>query len=511
MSKKSKSQWDFGELFAPSPGSFGATDPTEPTRLRSEAASSLPARKVLSVSELTAQVKRLLEKQVGLVWVTGEITNLRAQSSGHMYFTLKDAGAQLSCVLFRGEAVRNRSVLQDGQKVLLQGDVTVYEARGQYQLIVRAVELQGVGALQIAFEQLKRKLAAEGLFAPERKRPLPEYPQRIGLVTSPTGAAIRDVLHVIQRRNPGLEIILVPCRVQGDGAAGEIAAAIRLLNEFSIHVSGGRVIRAPDSIESKTSGVRGARPSEELDLILVTRGGGSLEDLWAFNEEVVARAIFESALPVVSAVGHEIDFTISDFVADVRAATPSAAAEIITEGVFASREFVAEAPIRLHRRVRQQWEGAAADFAQLQGRLLRAHPRRRLNEFLQRLDDFQGGLLRRAKQGTRDRQLAWHNLASRLVRVRPAQLLEQRRERIKTGGHRLDELARGHLRNWQNRLGATQTRLRLLGPEQVLARGYSVTMNAVTGKILRRAKEINAGQALRTKLHEGEIISRVED
>jgi exodeoxyribonuclease VII large subunit len=173
MSKKSKSQWDFGELFAPSPGSFGATDPTEPTRLRSEAASSLPARKVLSVSELTAQVKRLLEQQVGLVWVTGEITNLRAQSSGHMYFTLKDAGAQLSCVLFRGEAVRNRSVLQDGQKVLLQGDVTVYEARGQYQLIVRAVELQGVGALQIAFEQLKRKLAAEGLFAPERKRPLP--------------------------------------------------------------------------------------------------------------------------------------------------------------------------------------------------------------------------------------------------------------------------------------------------------------------------------------------------
>ena len=224
---KSKSQWDFGELF-----------PTEQKRLRGEAAASSPqARKVLSVSELTAQVKRLLEKSVGQVWVTGEVTNLRAQSSGHMYFTLKDAGAQLSCVLFSREKVSHRELLADGQKVLLQGDVTVYEARGQYQLIVRAVELQGVGALQIAFEKLKQKLAAEGLFAPERKRPLPKYPQRIGLVTSPTGAAIRDVLHVVQRRNPGLEIILAPCRVQGEGAAEEIAAAIRLLNEFDVGVS----------------------------------------------------------------------------------------------------------------------------------------------------------------------------------------------------------------------------------------------------------------------------------
>src|SRR5579859_3622406 len=257
MSKPIKSQWDFGELFPPSPGNSGATGPTE---------SGTAGRKILSVSELTTQVKRLLEKSVGSVWVTGEITNLRAQSSGHMYFTLKDAGAQLSCVLFRGEAVRNRSVLQDGQKVLLQGDVTVYEARGQYQLIVRDVELQGTGALQIAFEKLKQKLAAEGLFAPERKRPLPRYPQRIGLVTSPTGAAIRDVIHVIQRRNPGLEIILAPCRVQGDGAAAEIAAAIRLLNELA----------------SRTDSAR-----QSLDLILITRGGGSLEDLWAFNEEVV--------------------------------------------------------------------------------------------------------------------------------------------------------------------------------------------------------------------------------
>src|SRR5579862_8973844 len=326
MSKPVKSQWDFGELFPSSSGSSGATNPTE---------SRSAGRTVLSVSELTTQVKRLLEKSVGSVWVTGEVTNLRAQSSGHMYFTLKDAGAQLSCVLFRGEAVRNRSVLQDGQKLLLQGDVTVYEARGQYQLIVRAVELQGVGALQIAFEKLKQQLAAEGLFAPERKRPLPKYPQRIGLVTSPTGAAIRDVLHVVQRRNPALEIILAPCRVQGDGAAEEIAAAIWLLNKFSVAaVCDHRSTSEEETRRSQTAA------TNKLDLILVTRGGGSLEDLWAFNEEVVARAIFESAIPVVSAVGHEIDFTIADFVADVRAATPSAAAEIITEGVFASRQLV---------------------------------------------------------------------------------------------------------------------------------------------------------------------------
>ena len=444
MSKPTKSQWDFGELF-----------PTEQTR------------KVLSVSELTAQVKRLLEKQVGQIWVTGEVTNLRAQSSGHIYFTLKDAGAQLSCVLFRGAAIARRELLADGQKVLLQGDVTVYEARGQYQLIVRAVELQGVGALQIAFEKLKQKLAAEGLFAPERKRPLPKYPQRIGLVTSSTGAAIRDVLHVVQRRNPGLEIILAPCRVQGEGAAEEIAAAIRLLNEFN---------SALDS-----------RPST-LDLILITRGGGSLEDLWAFNEEAVARAIFESAIPVVSAVGHEIDFTIGDFVADVRAATPSAAAEIITEGVFASRQLVVD----------------------LTQRMVRAHPRRRMNELLQRLDDLQAGLLRCTRQGTKERQVAWQNLATRLLRVRPAQLLRQRRESLVVNQRRLRELAHVCLRNGRSRFEATEARLRLLGPEQVLARGYSITMDAATGTVIRRARDVKSGQHLRTRVNEGEISSRVE-
>jgi exodeoxyribonuclease VII large subunit len=319
------------------------------------------------------------------------------------------------------------------------------------------------------------------LFAPERKRPLPKFPQRIGLVTSPTGAAIRDVLHVVQRRNPGLEIILAPCRVQGQGAAEEIADAIHLLNELQ------------SKAQSPMSKVTASETTldfghKTLDLILITRGGGSLEDLWAFNEEVVARAIFESAIPVVSAVGHEIDFTIADFVADVRAATPSAAAEIITEGVFASRELVAN----------------------LMRRMAQAHPRRRLNEQLQRLDDLQTGLLRQTKQGVRERQIACQNLAVRLRQVRPKQFLKQRRELLRATQKRLRELARVQFKNCKNSFAAKESRLRLLGPEQVLSRGYSITMDAATGKIIRRAQDAKRGQSLKTRVGEGEIRSIVE-
>jgi exodeoxyribonuclease VII large subunit len=472
MPKPAKSQWDFGELFPPE---------------------SLAAqRKVLSVSDLTRQIKRLLEQQVGEVWVTGEVTNLRLQSSGHAYFTLKDASAQLSCVLFRGEAQVDRSLLQDGRKVTLQGEVTVYEPRGQYQLRVTQVEVQGIGALQAAFEKLKQKLKAEGLFATERKRPLPPYPQRIGLVTSPTGAAIRDVLHVVERRNPALEIILVPCRVQGEGAAPEIAAAIQLLNEFNA---------AQVAMGDREMG---------LDLILVTRGGGSLEDLWAFNEEVVARAIFDSALPVVSAVGHEIDFTIGDFVADLRAATPSAAAEIITEGVFASGQFLAEASQRIRQLARQQLDDKHYVLTQTAERLARVHPRRRLNDWLQRLDDAQAALLRCVKQGARQQRLSWQNLCDRLARVRPKLLLRQKYEAFGQLERRLHEQARLKLEARQSVLDALEARLRLLGPEQVLARGYSITTDAGTGKVLREASETQAGQRLKTRLRSGEVFSKVE-
>jgi exodeoxyribonuclease VII large subunit len=465
MSKKAQSQWDFGELF-----------PTQ------------QLRRVLTVSELTTSIRRLLEKEIGEVWVTGEVTNLRNQSSGHVYFTLKDGNSQLLCVLFRNEPVSNREFLQDGQKVILQGGLTAYEPRGQYQLIVRAIEPQGIGALQLAFEKLKRKLQAEGLFNLERKRPLPRFSQRIGLVTSPTGAAIRDVLHVIERRQAALEIILAPCRVQGDGSAAEIAAAIRLLNRWNASLP----------------------RADRLDLILVTRGGGSLEDLWAFNEEIVARAIFESALPVVSAVGHEIDFTISDFVADIRAATPSAAAEIITEGPFASRQLVLAAQRRIWQLARSHLQTARDELDQLAQRLGRMHPRRRVQEQLQYLDDLQAAILRCAKQGWRRQQAVWLNLQQRLHRLKPSLVIAQRKQALREQRRRIREQARLHLQQKQNALATLRARLQLLGPENVLARGYSITTDATSGRVIRAASETQAGQRLRTKLRSGEVQSVVE-
>src|SRR6266487_1844224 len=260
--------------------------------------------KVFTVAELTRAIRGVLETKLGAVWVQGEISNYKLHPSGHQYFTLKDQRAQISCVIWRDTMAPLRQPLADGAQVQVYGTVTVFEARGQYQLNVQILQPRGIGLLQAKFEALKRKLEAEGLFAAERKRPLPKFPRRIGVITSPGGAAIRDVLNVLRRRAPWLQILINPVRVQGAGAAQEIAVAIR---EFTL-------------------------PSEAfapLDLIMITRGGGSIEDLWEFNEEIVARAIFHSAVPIVSAVGHEIDFTICDFVADLRAPTPSAAAELI--------------------------------------------------------------------------------------------------------------------------------------------------------------------------------------
>src|SRR5437762_2855680 len=273
------------------------------------------ASKVFTVSELTRSIRGTLEAKFGAVWVQGEISNYKLHPSGHQYFTLKDQRAQIACVIWRDTMASPRQPLVDGAQVQIYGTVTVFESQGKYQLRVEILQPRGVGMLQAKFEALKRKLEAEGLFAPERKRPLPKFPRRIGIVTSPTGAAIRDMLNVLRRRAPWLQILINPVRVQGTGAAQEIAVAIREL----------------------------ATPNENwqpLDLIVVTRGGGSIEDLWEFNEEIVARAIFNSTVPIVSAVGHEIDFTICDFVADLRAPTPSAAAELIVPDIVDLRRHI---------------------------------------------------------------------------------------------------------------------------------------------------------------------------
>ncbi len=461
MSKDNQSQWDFGELF-----------------------SEEETREVLTVSGLTTRVKRELENRIGQIWVEGEITNLRRQSSGHIYFSLKDARSQLSCVLFRGERGVQRELMEDGQKVVLQGDLTVYEARGQYQLIVRAVELQGVGALQVQFEKLKAKLQAEGLFDPERKRDLPRIAQRIGVVTSLSGAALRDVLHVIRRRQPGLGVVLFDSRVQGQGAEDEVARGIMRLNDWAA--------------------------KEPLDVILITRGGGSLEDLWAFNEEALARAIAASAVPVMSAVGHEIDFTISDFTADYRAATPSAAAEIITAGAVTLGDSLQSTRNRMQRIVAEQCKRQTERVAVLAHRLGRCHPRRRLQEKMQRVDDLHDDLLRAAQALWSQSERRWRTLAERLLRVRPELILEQQRMHLNRLGDRLQELPGRQLKLSGQRLEALRDRLRLLGPDNVLARGYSITQDADSGQVLNSVKAVKSGQKLRTRLADGEIESTAD-
>lgn len=443
---------------------------------------------MFTVVELTSQVKRLLETQIGAVWVSGEITNRRLQSSGHCYFTLKDAFAQLNCVLFRGQAAVDRSLLEDGQKVLVHGALTVYEPRGQYQLIVDAVEPQGIGTLQLMFERLKQKLQAEGLFAPERKRPIPHYPVRIGVVTSPTGAAIRDVIHVISRRNPAVELVLAPCRVQGEGAAAEIAAAIRQLNEWSASLP----------------------VQERLDVILVTRGGGSLEDLWAFNEEIVARAIYASEIPVISAVGHEIDFTISDFVADLRAATPSAAAELLTEGAVAARRFLSTASTRLLQLGQSRLERLRERFEYQTGLMARMHPRRRLNDCWQHLDELQEALSRSLGIAVQTARARFENVTAAWSRTRPSKVILLKHEHLGRLENRLGELAHFATEAAEQRLARLSDRLRLLSPRHVLARGYSITKDAETGLILRRAADVRPEQLILTVLHEGEVVSTVK-
>jgi len=392
--------------------------------------------RVLTVSELTRSIRSALETKFGAVWVQGEVSNYKAHSNGHQYFTLKDARTQIACVIWRDAMAPLREPLADGARIQIFGAVSVYEARGQYQIAVQIVQPFGRGALQAKFEALKRKLDAEGLFATERKRSLPKFPRRIGIVTSPSGAAIRDLLNILQRRAPWLQILINPVRVQGAGAAQEIAVAIREL----------------------------AMPNESfapVDLIVVARGGGSMEDLWEFNEEIVARTVVSINVPVVSAVGHEVDFTICDFVADLRAPTPSAAAELIVPDT-----------VDLRRRI--------DSLAGTLGKCLR--------NFVEH-------------QKTRLRFLSERALARELVnRLRNGQ------QQIDLARDSLHRFARQKIDHCQQVLQRFEAILRVLGPEATLQRGYSITTDA-RGKLIRSVKLVRPKMKIRTRIGDGEFES----
>ena len=442
---------------------------------------------ILTVSELTGIVRSLLETEIGEVWVAGEISNLRRQSSGHVYFTLKDEQSQLACVMFRGAAASGGSLLADGQRVQLFGEISVYAARGQYQLIVRLVQPLGRGALQAKFEALKAKLAAEGLFDEARKRAIPKYPRTIGIVTSPTAAALQDMLQILERRAPWVRVLVNPVRVQGAGAAAEIAAAIGEFNTWS----------------------RGRKESLKVDLIVVARGGGSLEDLWEFNEEAVARAIAVSELPVVSAVGHEIDFTIADFAADLRAPTPSAAAELIVPDTSALRANL-EAMRELLRRSLVDWTERARERLQaiVRGELLRA-PRRRLDEERQRLDLAAESITREIRAQL---QTLHHLLNQRAAIIRPnavAAAIEAGRQEILLLQQGLAHQIRQRVHEERARLQRMEGMLRVLGPQATLERGFSVTMDEA-GHALTSTREVRRGMRLRTKLSDGEVPSTAD-
>ncbi|PYK54944.1 MAG: exodeoxyribonuclease VII large subunit [Verrucomicrobia bacterium] len=415
--------------------------------------------KIFTVGELTRQIRGTLETKFRAVWVQGEMSNYKLHPSGHQYFTLKDQRAQISCVIWRDTIAPPRQPLVDGTQMQVYGTVTVFEARGQYQLNVQILQPRGVGLLQAKFEVLKRKLEAEGLFAQERKRPLPKFPRRIGIVTSPSGAAIRDMLNVLRRRAPWLQILINPVRVQGTGAAQEIAVAIRELG----------------------------LPNERfapLDLIVITRGGGNIEDLWEFNEEIVARAIFNSIVPVVSAVGHEIDFTICDFVADLRAPTPSAAAELIVPDT-----------IDLQRRI----DGCARMFSR---QLLN-----RMRDAQQRLDHSREILRRCLAYKVDSYKRSLLHITRALQARSPARELMMRRNRLADLHRRLVACPERLLETARRRFQHMEGILRVLGPDATLRRGYSITTNE-RGKIIRTIGAVRPKMKIRTRVRDGEFGSQ---
>lgn len=438
-------------------------------------------RRIWPVHELVGRVRELMEQEFGELWVEGEISNLRPAASGHLYFTLKDEDAQLPVVLFRKFASLLRFQPKDGLHVLARGRISVYDQRGQLQLVAETMEPVGAGSLQLAFEQLRDKLKTEGLFDPSRKRPLPAFPRAVGIVTSPTGAVIRDFLNVAGRRHTGLNILLAPATVQGENAPEEIEAAIAGLNESGL-----------------------------VDVIVVARGGGSLEDLAAFNSERVARAIAASRLPVVSAIGHETDFTIADFVADLRAPTPSAAAELITEAQHNIGEHLAQ----LHRRLER-----AAGFQILQARQHMAHVRIEsvearmtmlLHRLSQRLDDAGMSMKEAVDTQLREHRRRVDKLTSSVLQHDPGRRIVLARQTILASRQRLVHVIERSLHAKRARLNALSTHLHALSPLSVLERGYALVLNA-EGKLIRSAKQIAPGETVHTRLSDGTFTSRIEE
>ena len=435
-------------------------------------------REILTVSELNQTVKYLLEKTFSSVWVEGEISNLALPSSGHAYFSLKDSGAQVRCAFFRQRQANLLGMkLENGMQVLVKAQVSLYENRGDFQLIVTQVEDVGFGRLQKAFELLKQKLASEGLFDLAFKKDMPAFVKKLGIITSPTGAAVRDVLTVLKRRFPLLEIIIYPTQVQGNLAAKQISDAIVLANE-----------------------------RQECDLLLLTRGGGSLEDLWPFNEESVARAIFNSKLPIVSAVGHEVDVTISDFVADIRAATPSAAAELISQEQSAILNLLNNYQRRFIQVLNQQLLFNQQQLQMLQKRL--RHPKELLQQQMQRLDYLENTLKKLILQNIKHHQHAIEILNFKLQANAPKNTLQNYQQKLSTLNLKLNDLIKLNLQDNKNHLQLLARALNQINPLATLERGYTLTLDE-SGKVISSVTEAKENQRIKTKFHDGIVESLV--
>jgi exodeoxyribonuclease VII large subunit len=434
---------------------------------------------ILTVSRLTALIRGVLEENFEHVWVEGEVSNLAVPSSGHCYFTLKDSGAQIRCVMFKASARALKFRLLNGMGLIMRGRLSVYDQRGEYQLIVEYMEPKGIGALQLAFIQLKERLAKEGLFDESRKKPLPLLPNRIGIVTSATGAAIHDIMKILRRRYVNVELLICPVKVQGEGAAEEIAAAVRNLNLYG-----------------------------KVDVIIAGRGGGSMEDLWPFNEEIVARAIFNSRIPVVSAVGHEIDYTIADFVADLRAPTPSAAAELVVK----NKAELAAAVDNLSRRLEFAMEQGLRQLRSRVEGLARAvkDPVMLLGYLAQRIDDLQERLKRGLATGLSKRRDRLESLINHLRLTSPEMEMERCRERLFKLVAGMETAMRGIIDENHEKTAVNAARLQALSPLSTLARGYTVVCRLPEGLVVKDSRQIDEGDRLKLTFLRGAAICEVE-